>query len=223
VREVLAARSGRDFTSVGTVRPRRARGRPSLAMLALAFVARRPGRVAGGALFLATAAFVSFNALTQSAPHPAPLFGSAQREAAPANRAPAPAPSRVESAPRPATQPAVPANIEDLLAPIPPARPVNETASISDPLGELIRSSTGSGTTGSVAPAGAVEPDPRLMAAQRALTKLGYGPLTEDGLFGPMTRSAIERFERDQGLTTTGQLAPQTVRALAVRSGVAID
>jgi hypothetical protein len=235
VREVLAARSGRDFTSVSAPRYRRARSRPSLGRLVLAFVVRRPGRLFGGLLFAAIAAFISVNALTmQPAPHPAPLFGKGERDAA--ARQTAPTGRSVESAPRRyTTQPAVPGSaaaprapaapmtIDDVLAPVPPSRPgtqdrsVSETSSIPrDPIGELIRS-------GSPQVAIAPEPDLRLMAAQRALTKLGYGPLTDDGLFGPMTRNAIERFEREQGLEVTGLLVPQTIRALSVRSGVDID
>ncbi len=214
MREVLAARSGRDFTAVSAPRRRRARGRPSLGRLIVSFVLRRPGRVIGGLVFAAVAGAICVNALAlQTASHPAPLFGAAERAHAPSRAA----------APRPAAQPpaaSAPVSITDLLAPVPPARPVNETASIpADPIGELLRSGTPEMTESGAA----IEADPRLMAAQRALTKLGYGPLTEDGLFGPMTRQAIERFEREQGLAVTGLLVPQTARALSVRSGVVID
>jgi len=202
--------------------------------MVLAFVVRRPGRLAGGLLFASVAAFISLNALTmQHAPHPAPLFGKGERDAAVRQGAPvgrsvesasrgyATQPAVPRSAPVPQTgSPAAPMTLEDVLAPVPPSRPqgsVNETSSIPrDLIGDLIRS-------GSPQVATAPEPDPRLMAAQRALTKLGYGPLTDDGLFGPMTRSAIERFEREQGLEVTGLLVPQTIRVLSVRSGVDID
>jgi hypothetical protein len=228
VREVLAARSGRDFTSVSAPRHRRERARPSIARMVLAFIVRRPGRLAGGLLFATVAAFISVNALTmQPAPHPAPLFGKSERgvevqQRAQSSRPVENAPQRTSTQPA-STQPAVPLSIEDMLAPVPPSRPatrsngVDETASIpSDPIGELLRS-------GSPQVATAPEPDLRVMAAQRALSKLGYGPLTDDGLFGPMTRTAIERFEREQGLEVTGLLVPQTARALSVRSGIAIE
>jgi hypothetical protein len=215
VREVLAARSGRDFTSVSAPRHRRARARPSIARLVLAFIVRRPGRLAGGLLFAATAAFISINALTmQSTPHPAPLFGKAERDAVARQNAPV--------AQRVPTQPAVPRTIEDIIPPLPPSRRPGETASTSsDPIADLLRSGTNPSPAAPVATA--PEPDFRIMSAQRALVKLGYGPLTDDGLFGPMTRSAIERFEREQGLEVTGTLGPQTARVLSVRSGIVID
>lgn len=228
MREVLAARSGRDFSVASSPRQRRARARPSIARMVLSFVARRPGRLVGGLLFAATAAFISVNALTlQPAPHPAPLFGKtergmAERSVAVPQRAPA---SRsTEATPqRWATQPAVPGSLEDVLAPVPPSRPVDETASVSsDPIGDLLRSGSRL-PSGGESVASTPEPDFRVMAAQRALGILGYGPLTDDGLFGPMTRTAIERFEREQGIDVTGQLVPQTARALSVRSGIAID
>lgn len=212
MREVLAARSGRDFTSVSAPRHRRARTRPSIGRLVLAFIVRRPGRLAGGLLFASVAAFISINALTmQPAPHPAPLFGKAERDAAARQNSSVAGPVR--------TQPAVPSSIEDVIPPLPPSRRPSETASTtSDPIADLLRSGTRS-TPAETMP----EPDFRLMSAQRALVKLGYGPLTDDGLFGPMTRNAIERFEREHGLEVTGRLVPQTTRALSVRSGIAID
>lgn len=233
MREVLAARSGRDFTVASAPRNRRTRARPSIARMLLSVVVRRPGRLAGGILFAATAAFISVNALTlQPAPHPAPLFGKAERgiteryvaERSVAVPQPTPANRGVENLPqRYATQPAVPVSIEDVLAPVPPSRPVDETASVSsDPIGDLLRSGPRAVSTNESV-ASVPEPDFRVMAAQRALLKLGYGPLTDDGLFGPMTRTAIEQFEREQGLEITGLLAPQTARALSVRSGIAVD
>jgi murein L,D-transpeptidase YcbB/YkuD len=50
--------------------------------------------------------------------------------------------------------------------------------------------------------------------AQQALTALGYGPLKADGVFGPGTRRAIEAFQRAHGLPVTGQLEPDTLRAI---------
>jgi len=63
----------------------------------------------------------------------------------------------------------------------------------------------------------------RVDAAQEALTKLGYGPLTADGKMGSRTRRAIEAFERAQGLAVTGTLGPATVQALQATSGVSIQ
>ena len=49
-----------------------------------------------------------------------------------------------------------------------------------------------------------------MAAAQRALTKLGYGTLKSDGAIGPGTRQAIEKFERDRRLPVTGDLNSRT-------------
>jgi peptidoglycan hydrolase-like protein with peptidoglycan-binding domain len=94
-----------------------------------------------------------------------------------------------------------------------------------DPIAELIR---GSETTGTASPApaaadGRQEPQPHVASAQRALVKLGYGPLKVDGIFGPETRQAIERFERDRRLTATGELGPRTVRELSALSGIRVE
>ena len=85
-----------------------------------------------------------------------------------------------------------------------------------DPIGDLIRA----GETGSAA---AKDSLAKVIAAQRALTKLGYGPIKNDGVIGPGTRQAIERFERDRKLAVTGELSPRTARALAAQSGIALD
>jgi murein L,D-transpeptidase YcbB/YkuD len=50
--------------------------------------------------------------------------------------------------------------------------------------------------------------------AQEALTRLGYGPLKADGVFGPGTRRAIEAFQQRQGLPVTGRLEASTLRAI---------
>ena len=96
--------------------------------------------------------------------------------------------------------------------PLPPSRP----PPARDPIGDLIRA----GETGSAA---AKDSLAKVIAAQRALTKLGYGPIKNDGVIGPGTRQAIERFERDRKLAVTGELSPRTARALAAQSGIALD
>ncbi len=50
--------------------------------------------------------------------------------------------------------------------------------------------------------------------AQRALSKLGYGPIKADGAMGPATKAAIEKFERDRKLPVTGEAAGRTLKAL---------
>jgi len=53
-----------------------------------------------------------------------------------------------------------------------------------------------------------------VVAAQEALTRLGFGKLEADGVVGPTTREAIEDFQRVAGLTVTGELHAQTLQAL---------
>lgn len=54
----------------------------------------------------------------------------------------------------------------------------------------------------------------RIRQAQVALKRLGYDPGPADGVYGPQTRSAIERFQRDNGLGVTGHLNDATINEL---------
>lgn len=53
-----------------------------------------------------------------------------------------------------------------------------------------------------------------VLAAQEALTQLGFGELDADGVVGPTTRQAIEEFQRVVGLPVTGELYAQTLQSL---------
>jgi len=53
-----------------------------------------------------------------------------------------------------------------------------------------------------------------VVAAQKALTELGYGPLKADGALGRGMREAIEKYQRDAGLTVTGELHAETLQVL---------
>jgi peptidoglycan hydrolase-like protein with peptidoglycan-binding domain len=59
----------------------------------------------------------------------------------------------------------------------------------------------------------------RVLAVQRALGDFGYGPVRPTGVFGPETRAAVEKFERDRKLPATGQISDQLVRELAAVTG----
>lgn len=70
-----------------------------------------------------------------------------------------------------------------------------------------------------VSPVAFIDVKPRpapqdVVAAQKALTELGYGPLKADGDLGPGTRQAIEKYQRDAGLTVTGELHAETLQVL---------
>jgi hypothetical protein len=173
----------------------------------LAAALQRPGMVVGGLAMTAAAGAIVVNALSfQSVRHPAPFF------------------SKKEGA-TPYREPALPDP-----PPVPPTRPpsVTSTASVPqqaprmparDPIGDMIRSAD---TTGS---ASAARPEPQrpVAAAQRALVKLGYGPIKVDGMFGQETRQALERFERDKRLPLTGELGTRTARELAAASGIRVE
>ena len=51
-------------------------------------------------------------------------------------------------------------------------------------------------------------------AAQRLLNGLGYGAGTPDGLMGRKTREAIEAFQRDKGLSVTGEVSDALLASL---------
>jgi len=64
---------------------------------------------------------------------------------------------------------------------------------------------------------------PRVLGVQRALAKLGYGPLKVNGVAGPETRQAIQRFERDRKLPVDGEISDRLVRELGAVSGLAVN
>lgn len=71
--------------------------------------------------------------------------------------------------------------------------------------------------------AGPLERPETVAAVQRALTKLNYGPLKDDGQFGSGTRAALDRFAKDRKLAPRGDNPARVLRELAQASGVAID
>ncbi len=171
----------------------------------------KPGSVFGAVVALGAAGFICFNALGhQTGRHPAPILPKV------AARAPAPQPARAALEAAPATKEAP----RDVIAePVKAAAAPKQAA--RDPIADLIRAED---TTASVtpkpkppAPAKAeatASADPAVMKAQRALAKLGYGPVKADGAMGPATKAAIEKFERDRKLPVTGEAAGRTLRAL---------
>jgi lytic murein transglycosylase len=52
------------------------------------------------------------------------------------------------------------------------------------------------------------------LAAQSALGKLGYGPVTVDGMIGAGTRQALRAWQKAQGLPADGYLSPVMVQRL---------
>ena len=184
--------------------------------------ARRPAMVLGAiAVTFGAGAFAWNVLLKQPNAHPAPLFAGAK-----------PAAVAVEPPRRPVD-----------LAAAPPAAPRAEPAATradaarpagTDPIASILR-------TGDIAPKPPAEAKParaadaaarpatepkseqaRVTQAQKALSKLGYGPIATDGKFGSTTRQALEKFERDRKLPVTGALGPRTSKQLAAFSGLPV-
>lgn len=66
-------------------------------------------------------------------------------------------------------------------------------------------------------------PNKRIVAVQRALTDYGYGQIKPTGVYGPETRAAIERFERERKLPVTGQVTERLTRELSAMTGRPLD
>jgi peptidoglycan hydrolase-like protein with peptidoglycan-binding domain len=94
-------------------------------------------------------------------------------------------------------------------------------------LARILQSRGRSDVTGSIpaaaTPAPAPSPSARVFAVQRTLAKLGYGPVKYTGLTDPETKSAIERFERDRGLTKSGEIGDRLVKELAAVTGAPVE
>ena len=52
------------------------------------------------------------------------------------------------------------------------------------------------------------------LRVQDTLRRLGYYKGPSDGVFGPLTRAAIRRFQRDIGATTSGRLTAEEASRL---------
>ena len=216
------ARSDHDFVLSQTVRPRRtAQGRrkPSR-FAALAPLLRNPGRTIVGAASAALAVGIVLNALAmQEGRHPAPFFRTADSPLTavlPGSTGQVPAvlppvrPAALAAAPAaPPAEAARPVRQAPAVVPAPAPAPASR-----DAIGDMLRG-------GGQAPA--ADANRTVIAGQRALNKLNYGPLKADGLMGAGTRAAVERFERDRKLPVTGEIAGRTARELAAASGLALD
>ncbi len=66
---------------------------------------------------------------------------------------------------------------------------------------------------------GAPVADPTVEATQERLAQLGYynGPV--DGIFGPIMRDAVAKYQIDNQLDVTGSLSPDTLQSLGVPPG----
>jgi peptidoglycan hydrolase-like protein with peptidoglycan-binding domain len=234
VREALA-RSDRDFLSED------AAAEPSEVLATLQFILRRPIEVAGVLAMVGLSLAIGVNALVmQTGAHPAPIFAAREAERLPVKPAqPAVSPERLalvraiqeELAARglydgPADGLAGPKTAaairffqdgggllvdgqpsEELLEQL---RAAPATRKV-DPIANLITAST---------PA---PPARRLLAVERALAILGYGPIKVDGQMNADTTGAIKRFQQDRGLPVNGEVTPRLLRELSEMSGVPVE
>jgi peptidoglycan hydrolase-like protein with peptidoglycan-binding domain len=97
-------------------------------------------------------------------------------------------------------------------------------------LARVLQSRARSETTGSIpeaAPIAVAAPAPapssRVFAVQRVLARLGYGPIKYTGLTDAETKSAIERFERDRGLSRSGEVGDKLIKELAAVTGAPVE
>jgi len=151
---------------------------------------------------------------------PVPTAAPAEMRKAAAEPAPAAAPvatppaasapmSLAAAPPRPPAKPPAPPRVA--AAPVTPTAPAPAPISLSNDV------------TGTVRPPADVAVSPRVMEIQKALAKLGYGPIKVDGRGGDATKDAIERFERDRRLPVTGAISDRLVRELNAVAGFSIQ
>ncbi len=188
----------------------------------LLLLRRHPGKTLGVAACLAMGGTIVGNAvLFQSGRHPAPLFGHALRASQPAGAAlPPPAPRPVASAVPmirqiPMTPDRAPATEATTPRPPPPASTSTIRAPATKPVparrADAIARLLHGTDQNAVATA---DVDPRIVAAQRSLAKLGF-PVRPDGRMGGSTRRALEAFERDHHMAAGSELSQKVMRELA--------
>ena len=132
-------------------------------------------------------------------------------------------PDKVEAVPVPARAPSVipvtatpkptaPVNLVASADPkqvfVPP-QPIPDN-SVADPVGALVAQSM-------------PKPDKVVLAAQRALNKIGYGPVSPDGLKSSALRDAVLKFQKDKHLPATGEVDGVTKPQLAKASGIVLE
>jgi type IV secretory pathway VirB10-like protein len=228
--------------------PRRAARRaPATGLKPLLWLKRRfrarPGAtLAHGAFAVVGLAIVINAALWQPAPDRA---GAPDQQAASRAAPPMPPqrPTDLAAAPVAATNPVPTARVAtqppQTSAPSTAARPPAATREQPreaareggrDQIGDLIRTGMVPGMEAPRPPAAVVERvaatsggERPVLAAQRALNKLGMGNLRADGRFGEETRAALERFERERRIPVTRDLSPRTLRELAAASGIRME
>ena len=206
--------------------PRPARARPARRRAAAPLWRRLGGRFAERpvtslfiAIFGSVMMGVLVNALAlQRERHPAPIFTAPAAGDKDALRDML----RQSAIPLPAPRPAVAALPE--AAPVKPERTVGGADArvdmkaeakvkepARDPIAQLLK--TGYAPAPTAAPAAEVKPRADILAAQRALMKLGY-VLRPDGLITPATKQAVEIFERAHKMPVKGEMSAKVMKEI---------
>ena len=126
------------------------------------------------------------------------------------------------------TKPAPAPAAKSVVAPAPVAKPVaapvakSQETKAADKKQDSIASLLHAAPAAKAQPAAAAAPDARIMAAQRALVRMGY-VLRADGHMNAATRGAIQSVERDQKWAETGTLSPRVMKELSARTGIAVE
>ena len=228
----MAAASDFDFVAAEPRRPAKKAGsgkgrkKPGAAPVWLARLWAYRTPLVGGLALIGLLAAIAVNAMfLQRGRHPAPLLGSTIRiEAAKPVARPPEKPSSIAqiiAAPEPAAprgmqqvaQPVSPQAAPAQAVPAPPAPVEAPVKKKNDDIGALLSDAA------AAAPA---LPRKTILAAQRALQKLGAG-VKPDGNYGVGTRKAVEAFQRSNHLPATGELTPKLRQLLAIQAGMAVD
>lgn len=169
-------------------------------------------------LFAAMAAGILINALVlQRVRHPAPLFA----RALPAAAAKKPASSEAGGG-KPAE---ADTQKSQALSGTASARKtsVNDPAiSPRDQIARLLKEGAVPPARPAAVETAPIAPNKMVLAAQRALVKLGF-VLKPDGVAGPATRQAVERYERERGLPVRGELSADILRKLSAEAEIPIN
>jgi hypothetical protein len=68
-----------------------------------------------------------------------------------------------------------------------------------------------------------IGPSPRIAAVQRALSEYGYGQIKITGMLDEATSGAIQKFEREHNMPSTGRVSDRLIKELAAMVGHPID
>ncbi|MDF2621096.1 MAG: Peptidoglycan-binding domain 1 protein [Xanthobacteraceae bacterium] len=183
------------------------------------------------ALAGAASAAVLFNALalqqgrsgggrSSTVPTPAAAPADIRQVHNPAPVAPAAAPAPSTSQPAAATTPPAAAAP---VAPLPPSKPAPPPRAAAPAPSVAAAVPVATPNIASLLPPGEVPVSQRIVEIQKALARLGYGPIRIDGRVGETTKQAIERFERDRRLPVTGEVSDRVIRELNAVAGLSIQ